>query len=81
MKETRKLYREDLRNLCIRKSWYTRGGNEAYAELLETADTLENVKSENIVEIAKNILKHSDTEHTLSSICFEVAKTCNSFFE
>jgi len=81
MKETRKLYSEDLRRLCIQKGWYTNGSNEEYQLMLTLADKCVNVKSDDIVGFARDILIHSDTEYPLESICFEVAKICNSFFK
>lgn len=33
-REVRKIRIDDLRNLCIAKCWYTRGGNAAYNHLL-----------------------------------------------
>ncbi|HWR19805.1 MAG TPA: hypothetical protein VN608_09290 [Clostridia bacterium] len=81
MNETRKLYSDDLRQLCIKKNWYTLGTNEEYAQLLGMADKLAHVRSRNIVGMAENILAHSDTEYALSSICYEIAEICHSFFE
>ncbi|MDR0947901.1 MAG: hypothetical protein LBM69_00110 [Lachnospiraceae bacterium] len=81
MKETRKLYRDDLRQLCIRNNWYTCGDNEEYGKLLDTADQCENVTADVIASLAKNILEHSTTEQEIESICFDIAKICNSFFD
>jgi hypothetical protein len=81
MKETRKLYRDDLRQLCIRNNWYTCGNNEEYGKLLDTVDQCENVTTDVIASLAKNILEHSTTEQEIESICFDIAKICNSFFE
>ena len=33
-KERRILYRDDLRNLCIKKQWYTRGDCAEYENML-----------------------------------------------
>lgn len=81
MKETRKLYSEELRMLCIKRNWYTEGTNAEYIPLLNAVDKLENVTTEDIVNIASNVLEYSKTEYPLSSICFEIAKICHSFFE
>lgn len=81
MKETRKLYRDDLRRLCIKNNWYTRGTCEEYEKMLTFADACDNVTTADIVKIATDIICHSDTEHPATSICFEIARTCNSFFE
>jgi len=81
MVETRKLYSEDLRRLCIRHNWYTKGTNDEYIPLLNAVDKLENVTTEEIANIAENILRYSDTDYPLVAICFEIAEICHSYFE
>lgn len=81
MRETRRLYRDDLRRLCIENNWYTRGANVEYEKMLTFADNCQNITTADIVKIATDIISHSNTEHSASSICFEIAKVCNSFFE
>ena len=88
MKETRKLNKEDLRQLCIKRKWYTRGCNFEYGKLLAYAENCENVTTAVIVEIAEDIYYHSDKEYwkdhdgsPIENICFEVASVCNSYFE
>lgn len=81
MKETRKLYSGDLRMLCIRENWYTKGTNEEYAMLLNIPNENENIDTETIIDIAEDILAHSHTEYDLPSICFGIAEICHSFFE
>ena len=79
--ERRKLYRDDLRRLCIEKNWYTRGHNEDYEDLLKKADAFENVTTEQIEIIARNILQNSETEYPLEEICFLIARICFVYFE
>jgi hypothetical protein len=81
MIEIRTLWGDDLRRLCIDKNWYTRGVNEEYSVLLNKAASAVNVTTELIVELAEDIKAHSDTEHDLKGICFEIARKCNVFFE
>lgn len=80
MYEIREITGADLRNLCIEKKWFTRGTDEEYTKLLNGAEELQHVKTSDIVGIAENILRHSDTEYELSSVCFEIARICHSFF-
>lgn len=81
-REVRKIRVDDLRNLCIKNRWYTRGDNAAYNHLLnDLAGNKENITTEDIVEIAKDILEHSNTDQELTSICFDVARIAVSFFE
>lgn len=81
-REVRKIRKDDLRNLCIVKRWYTRGDNAAYNHLLDdlTGDK-ENITTDDIVEIALDIMEHSNTEQELTSICFDVARIAVTFFE
>lgn len=81
-REVRRIYSEKLRNLCIKNRWYTRGDCKAYGHLLyNLAEEKENITTDDIVEIAQDILEHSDTDQELTSICFEVARIAVTFFE
>lgn len=81
-REVRKIREDDLRNLCVAKHWYTRGDNAAYNHLLsDLADRKENITTDDIVEIAMDILEHSNTDQELTSICFDVARIAVTFFE
>jgi len=79
--ETRILYRDDWRRLCIARDWYTLGYSEEYEQLLRYADNSKDVSATDIVHIAKDIKLHSETDYPLSSICFDVAEICHSFFD
>lgn len=81
-REVRKIREDDLRNLCIAKRWYTRGDNAAYNHLLnDLAGDKENITTDDIVEIALDIMEHSNTDRELTSICFDVARIAVTFFE
>lgn len=81
-KETRIIDTDAVRQLCIAKKWYTLGTNEEYAHLLlDIIPNIENVTSDDLVEIATDIMEHSDTDYTFTSIMFELAKICRSYFE
>lgn len=81
-REVRKIWEDDLRNLCIAKRWYTRGDNAAYNHLLnDLAGDKENITTDDIVEIALDIMEHSNTDQELTSICFDIARIAVTFFE
>ena len=81
-KEIRQINADSLRRLCISKRWYAGGDNAAYNRLLyDLADDKENITTEDIVEIAQDIMEHSNTDQELTSICFDVARIANTFFE
>lgn len=77
--ETRQLDSYNLKALCIRKNWYTRGDCKAYEKLLDMCE-VDNVTTNRIYKMALDIKAHSDTDYEVSSIMFEIAKICNTFF-
>lgn len=88
--EIRKLNSDDLRTLCIKEQWYTRGNSDEYCELLSSVDKMENVTTDNIVEVATDIYSHSDfeddkadgytIEEILLNIMFKVGRICITIF-
>jgi hypothetical protein len=81
MRETRRLYGENLRKLCIEHNWFTNGTNEDYARVLKMANDCEDLKTENIVNLSQLIKFYSETEYEVKNICFEIARICHSIFE
>ena len=83
-RETRKLSAHELRALCIRKNWYTKGDNDEYQHLLlDLAENKENLETADIIAIAEDIVNHSELEpgYDLESVAFEVVRQANTFFE
>lgn len=80
MKEIRTIGVENLRNLCINCNLYTRGNSAEYSKMLNMAADQKHLTTEKIVEIAKNILNHSNTDIELTSLCFTINKVANTFF-
>jgi hypothetical protein len=83
-KEIRKISASSLRTLCIRQDWYTAGDNDEYGHLLfNLAGDKENLSTADIIEIAADIMAHSDLDDdcTIEEIAFEVARIANVFFE
>lgn len=59
-KEIRTLTAYNLRELCIRQNWYTRGDNAEYEHLLyDLAASKPHLTTEDIIEIAEDIVAHS----------------------
>lgn len=81
--EVRKLYFDDLRNLCIRKNWFTHGNCAEYDRLLDIARLNDNITTDHIVTMARMIVEHTDftDECNFESVCFELLHICNSFIE
>ena len=85
-REIRKMLGYDLRALCIRNWWYTRGNNDEYASLLNKVDNTENLTTGDIVEIAMDIINHSDNiniddEEDFENVCYELLEICHTFIE
>ena len=83
-KESRVIRASSLRALCVRQNWYTAGDNDEYGHLLlDLAGSKENLSTADIMEIAADIMEHSDLDDdcTIESVAFEVARIADVFFE
>lgn len=85
--EIRNLSAHDLRSLCIRKKWYTRGTCEQYENLFaklsdQTTGEPLHMTTERIYEIALDIMEHSrmDAEYGVPEVMYELAAACSTFF-
>ncbi len=84
-KETRHLASYKLRELCVWKGWYTAGSNEEYGHLLfDLADCKENLSTEDVIEIAKDIYEHTAPrdlhDYGIADIAAEVNRACTVVF-
>lgn len=78
-KERRVLYPSDLKELCIKNRWYTKGTNEDYNNLFDFIREKE-ITTDAIVDIAFNIFQHSNLhEESFSFVMFEVGRICTTF--
>lgn len=68
-----KIDTDDLRNLCIRHNYYTRGDNKAYANIFEMAKYNE---EGDLIAVARDILDHSDTNDTLEEVAEYILNNC-----
>lgn len=89
IKETRRIDFYDLRNLCIRNNWYTRGSNDEYEKTLQFARR-NDMNTENLGTVAMDIVKHSDAScfadcyangvHPVEHVLFLLAEITTSLF-
>lgn len=82
-KEIRRISASNLRALCVRQDWYTAGDNDEYGHLLyDLAQNKENLSTADVMEIAADIMDHSelDDDRTIESVAFEVARIAFVFF-
>jgi len=84
-KEVRQINMSDLRSLCIKNNWYTKGNNEEYRNLLNM--TREEATTDVIIEIATDILDKSEIlsdcgiKEVFGNICFNLFKICITTIE
>ena len=78
IKEDRIITRKNLKQLCVDFDLYTLGTSEEYEEMLKSAVFEGHLTTERIVEIAKNILEHSETDIELGSLCAEINRAAKS---
>lgn len=80
IKEDRIITRKNLKQLCVDFDLYTLGTSEEYEEMLKSAVFEGHLTTEKIIEIAKNILEHSETDIELGSLCAEINRAAYTFF-
>ena len=86
-KEIRTLSAYSLRELCIRQNWYTRGDNAEYEHLLlDLAANKDHLTTEDIIEIAEDIVAHSAPKdlqecYDIGSVAWEVNRACYVSFQ
>jgi hypothetical protein len=82
--ELRRLSAERVRTLCICKGWYMKGTAEQYTALLNKVWDIEesekSITTDQLGEIAEDILKHSNTDYTVESIMWELNRAANTSF-
>ncbi len=65
-----------VRQRCIDNSFYTKGSNEAYTNMLANV-TLWQPTYDNLYLIAKDIMEHSDQDGlTVESVMFSLERCC-----
>ena len=79
-KEVRKIEGHEIRKLCIKNGWFTNGTNAKYDELVNY-ENCELITTDELVEMALLIKLHSETEYPITSIMYELAKICYTYFE
>lgn len=68
IKETRFIFADDLRNLCIEKHWFTRGTNKQYTRLFDLLSTRHNVTNAALLKGARLIIDCSNPDYVNSDV-------------
>lgn len=79
-KETRRITAYRMRELCISQCWFTLATNKEYSEFLHKAESLINITTDDLVELAEQVKEHSDTDMEIENIMYYIAKSCYLFF-
>ena len=85
--ETRRIWMEDVRQLCIKEGWYNRGNNEQYANFLQKASDMEykHVTTDMLEELATDIYEHTSNgvwcEAEVATYMYCLSRICFSVFE
>ena len=84
--ETRTLSMDDLRKLCIKNNYYTKGTIDEYDRFLTSVKGVEMTKDK-IYSLAVNIFTHSDigsnvllTDVIIASIMYNIAEICHTVY-
>ncbi|NBK77331.1 hypothetical protein D5272_01680 [bacterium D16-76] len=83
-KEIRKFEPAPFASFALIKPGYIRGDNDEYGHLLfDLADKKDNLSTMDIIEIAKDIMEHSNisSDYRVEDAAFEVARIADVFFE
>lgn len=84
--EIRNLTADQLRSLCIKNDWYTKGATKDYENLFDRLYDEDgchvHLTTEKLVEIAEDIWQHSKiTEYTITTVLHELAQNCYTYFD
>lgn len=72
IKETRNWNSNSVRAMCIKHELYTRGDNEAYSKMLNYVDAHKEPTLEDMVNVAGDIIAHSDYEGEIADMMFNL---------
>ena len=79
--EKRTISYYNLCTLCITNHWFTRANCQQYDEFLTKAAKLENITTDDLVELATDVMEWSDVNGAeCEDIMWEINKACNFHF-
>ena len=89
---TRKLFWDDVRQVCIDNQYYTRGNCEEYESLLSTVRSFSTIDDTQLFLIAQDIYNHSNVQRimeeggvdecgVMESILFNLTEVTHTFYE
>lgn len=78
--ETRDISSYRMRELCIAQGWFTLATNTEYDRFLRKAAAIENITTDDLVELATDVKEWSDTDMEIENIMWHIAKACYVYF-
>lgn len=89
---TRKLFWDDVRQVCIQNNYYTHGTNEEYTDLFNIIRSFSIVDDTQLFIVAQDIYNHSDVQRimeeggidecgVMESILFNISEVTHTFYE
>lgn len=73
---------DDLRGLCISRNWFTRATCKEYDAFLTKAAVLDNITTDDLVELAEAVKEHSDCDDMeIETIMWYLPTACSTTFE
>lgn len=89
---TRKLFWDDVRQVCIQNNYYTRGTNEEYMDLFNIIRSFSTIDDTQLFIVAQDIYNHSDVDRIMNeggvdecgvmeSILFNLTEVTHTFYE
>lgn len=83
IKEFRKISKGAIRELCIKREWFTCGDNEDYEKLMKYGEK-KNITTKDLEEMANIIIEYSDEDsldyYSVEDVMFDLACECVSTF-
>lgn len=79
--EKRTITRDRMRALCIEREWFTLSTNSEYTAFLDKAESIGNITTDDLVELATEVKEYSDTDMMIENIMWFIANSCFVFFE
>ena len=73
---------DDLRGLCISRNWFTHGTCEEYDAFLKKGAALDNITTDDLVELATEVREYSDCDYMeIETIMWYLSTACSTTFE
>lgn len=80
IREIREWSSNSVRAMCIKHEFYARGDNEAYSKMLNYVNAHREPTLEDMVNVASDIIAHSDYEGEIADMMFNLGNEAITAF-